>query len=240
MAGKTDYLTALRASAVLKRQVGAINQTQLKGIKMEAKQGMIIADSTVSNTEKGADGKGKRVAIGTVKMAFATAEAIAAAFAKIAVREVGEDGLPIYESDVQNVIVDAVNARIDQRNKSVLVPGTIQLMAGKSFVTCLEDLVSDGSGKGEWAKRRHECIAALCAYVKDQGRSDEIVQRVWLPIFSHPQSLLNARQKVKDAALAYVGGFADTLSDEQTVRYSSVMSSIIEHASAEVKEDDDI
>jgi len=235
----TDYLATLRASDALKRQ-GAINQPSKGTINMEAKQGMIVVSSTVSNTEKGADGKGKRVAIGDVKMAFATAEAIKAAFDSITVRETGEDGFPIYESDVQNVIVDAVNAKIDQRNKSVLVPGTIQLMAGKSFVTCLEDLISDGSGKGEGAKKRHECIAALCAYVKEQGRSDDIVQRVWAPIFANPKSLLSATEKYKQAALQYVAGFMATLTDEQAIRYATTLASIEENASAAVAEEDAI
>ena len=203
----------------------------------EAKQGMMEVESTVSNTEKQADGKGKRVAIGKVKMFYATAQAIAEAFAKIAVKEVGEDGFPIYESEVQNVIVDAVNAKIDQRNKSVLVPETIQIMAGKSFITCLEDLVSDGTGKGEGAKRRHEAIAGLCAYVKAQGRTDDVVQRIWAPIFSNPKSLLTATDKYKTAALQYVSGFMSSLTDEQAIRYGSTLAAIEENASAASEDD---
>ena len=236
---QSNLPAGLRASLAFKGNTGAINQSE-KEMKMDAKQGMIVVESTVSNTEKQADGKGKRVAIGKVKMFYATAQAIADAFAKIEVKEVGEDGFPIYVSDVQNVIVDAVNAKIDQRNKSVLVPETVELMAGKQFITCLEDLVSDGTGKGEGAKRRHEAIAGLCAYVKMQGRSDDVVQRIWAPIFSNPKSLLTATDKYKQAALQYVSGFMASLTDEQAIRYGSTLAAIEENASAESAQEDAI
>lgn len=135
-----------------------------------------------------------------------------------AVKEVGEDGLPVYADEKLDWLFGAViqSCKADARNK--LVPQTADLKEGKKIASTFEELLAEGGDRGKYLEHMRELQKAFAGWFSTLGKSVQ-AQALALMLFKNREALSTQPQGMKDKMKAYLAQFAETLSPEDASRY---------------------
>lgn len=136
-------------------------------------------------------------------------------------KEFDSEGFPVYEDAKVQYVFDATLAGVKSQARNRLVSGTATLKPGLKIAETVEELLESGGGnKGEALAIIREMLVAFKAFLATTGKSAK-VQDAILNLASSRKSiaLITAEQKQKFAG--YLAQFAETLTEEQAVRFAN-------------------
>lgn len=224
----------IRTSQSLKEQFGAIIHKGNEMTDAKLATGWNVAKIEVSKTEGTGDNK-KRVSVGHIKMPYASLLAIKQAVNEATIdaeatanEKENPEGIAIYThadsavADVANWVQSAILGKIRIKATNSLINGTNELQNGKSFATSFEELLEPAERGGEYLKLKAEVVTAFAASVKEQGKSDKVVDQ-WKTLFRFPDVMAQQPAKYKAKMQEYLNAFAGSLSKENLERYGKFL-----------------
>lgn len=149
------------------------------------------------------------------------------------VKEVGEDGLPVYEDENMDWLFGAVVASCKAQARNKLVSGTAELKDGQKIAEDFKELTAEGERRGnaEALKLAKEVQTAFGAYVQTLGKSAQ-AQAVLIGLFRNKQALALQNDETKGKFKDYLGKFAESLEQVDLERYGKYLGSVEEAAAA--------
>lgn len=185
--------------------------------------GWTAAILEVSKTEKQGE-VSKRVAVGKAKYFIPTLSAIAQICldAKIIPKELekGEedDGVPLYDHDVANWVMQAIVGKVQVKVRNSLVPESAEFQSDKQPATSFEELLSPAERTGEAMKRKSEFVTGFSGHIAGLGKSAQVVA-TWKNLIRTPEALMSQSPTIKAKGLEYLDSFMQSLSAENLERY---------------------
>jgi len=150
----------------------------------------------------------------------------------------GEDGLPTYATDSLNFVFGALFAacKADARNK--LQPGTATLKVGQKIASSVAELIEKAERAGAASAIAREFNKAFSAYLASSSGKSTAVQAVLAGMTKNRATIALSSEVRRNALLAQLAGFADTLSVEDTAKYQNTILAISEACTGAVELDD--
>jgi len=144
------------------------------------------------------------------------------------VKEVSEEGFPVYADDLAQFTFDAVLAatKANARNKLEIVAGKVQLKEGCSIPETTEQLLESGGNTGAALAINREFLAAAKAFLATTGKSVAI-QTAVLGFFRQTDTIGLVEDTAKREKIrGYLQDFIGTLSDEQLAKFAKRIEAI--------------
>jgi len=145
------------------------------------------------------------------------------------VKEMGEDGLPVYEDEKLDWLFYAAVASAKMQARNKLISGTAELKDGQKIASTFEELVAEGEHKGnaEAMKLVREAVVSFAAYVQSLGKSVQ-TQAMLIGLFRNKQALALQPDTAKEKMKAYLNAYAETLAEADLSRYTKYLTSVEE------------
>jgi hypothetical protein len=174
----------------------------------------------------GQPGKNEYDKVGEVVIPIPTLEAFGVT-AKV--KEVGEDGLPVYEDEKMDWLFGSVVAACKAQARNKLVSGTADLKEGLKIAETFEELTAEGERKGnaEALKLAKEIQKSFAAFVQGLGKSTQ-TQAVLVGLFRNKQALSLQTDETKNKMKGYLAQYAETLEEADMTRYLKHLTSVEE------------
>lgn len=150
----------------------------------------------------------------------------------------GEDGLPTYSTDALNWVFGAVFAAIkaDARNK--LVSGTATLKAGQKIADTVAELIEKAERSGAALAIVREFNKDFAAYLESNSGKTANVQMVLNSMVKNRQTIAISSEARRNALLAQLSAYADTLDEATAQKYGNTILAISEACTGAVELDD--
>lgn len=147
------------------------------------------------------------------------------------IKEMGEDGLPVYEDENMDWLFGAVVASAKAQARNKLISGTAELKDGQKIAENFAELVAEGERRGnaEALKLAKEVQTSFAAYVQTLGKSAQAVA-VLVGLFRNKAALALQNDETKTKFKGYLSSFASSLEDKDLERYTKYLTSVEEAA----------
>lgn len=145
------------------------------------------------------------------------------------VKEVGEDGLPVYEDEKLDWLFYAAVASAKMQARNKLISGTAELKEGQKIASNFDELTAEGERKGnaEALKLAKEVITSFSAYVQGLGKTAQTMAML-VGLFRNKQALSLQPDVAKEKMKGYISAYAQTLEPADLERYSKYLTSVEE------------
>ena len=145
------------------------------------------------------------------------------------IKEMGEDGLPVYEDENMDWLFGAVVASAKAQARNKLISGTAELKDGQKIAENFAELVAEGERRGnaEALKLAKEVQTSFAAYVQTLGKSAQAVA-VLVGLFRNKAALALQNDETKTKFKGYLSSFASSLEDKDLERYTKYLTSVEE------------
>lgn len=149
------------------------------------------------------------------------------------IKEMGEDGLPVYEDENMDWLFGAVVAAAKAQARNKLVSGTAELKDGQKIAENFAELVAEGERRGnaEALKLAKEVQVSFAAYVQTLGKSTQ-AQAVLVGLFRNKQALALQNDETKTKFKNYLTAYAQQLEEKDLERYGKYLTSVEEACAA--------
>lgn len=149
------------------------------------------------------------------------------------IKEMGEDGLPVYEDDNLDWLFGAAVAMCKAQARNKLISGTADLKDGQKIAENFAELTAEGERKGnaEALKLAKEVQTSFAAYVQGLGKS-AAAQGVLIGLFRNKQALALQADDTKTKFKKYLSDYAETLEQKDLERYGKYLTSVEESCAA--------
>lgn len=143
-----------------------------------------------------------------------------------------EEGLPTYATDALNWVFSAVFAAIkaDARNK--LVSGTATLKPGQKIASTIAELIAKSERTGAALAIAREFVKDFAAYLATRSGKNANVQAVLLSMVKNRATIPLSSEARRNALLAQLSAFAETLDEEAIAKYQNIILAISEACTA--------
>lgn len=158
----------------------------------------------------------------------------------IAVEATGkdDDGLPTYGTDALNWVFGAIFAAIkaDARNK--LVSGTADIKPGQKIATTVAELIEKAERSGAALAIVREFNKDFASYLESNSGKSAQVQMVFNGMVKNRATIALSSEARRNALLAQLSAFTDTLDEEKAQKYGNTILAISEACTGAVDLDD--
>lgn len=152
---------------------------------------------------------------------------------------VTDEGLPVYEADMDNWLQNAILSQVKAQARNKLVPKTIELKDGATIATDWAGLTAESVGGGAVHLALIREVKALFAqWVATLGKSKGAIEKI-TGAFNNLDVLRVADATSKEKIAQYVSDFADSLDEETQAKYSKYILRVVDVATSEAIEADD-
>lgn len=150
-----------------------------------------------------------------------------------------DDGLPVYTDENLNWLQEAILASVKANARNKLVAKTADLKQGASIPTDWASLTAESVGGGAVHLVAIREVKVLFAkWFASLGKSQK-AKEIAISLFNSVDALTHSDAVVKGKIAEYVGAFVDTLTDEETAKYSRYLDKVADAATSEAVEADD-
>ena len=134
-------------------------------------------------------------------------------------KEFDKDGFPVYSDERVQYVFDGILAAVKAQARNRLVSGTATLKPGLAIASTVEELLESGGNKGDALAAVREFLNAFKAWLPKTGKSEKVQAAVYELARNKAAVSIQSDEK-KEKFGKYLTDFAETLTEEQAVRFS--------------------
>ena len=149
-------------------------------------------------------------------------------FPEAEVKEIAEDGFPVYTSDLAQFTFDGILAAVkaNARNKLEVVDGKVQLKEGCAIPETTEALLESGGNTGAALALNREFLARAKAFLATSGKSAAI-QAAVLGFFRQVDTIALVEDEGKREKIrGYLTDLAAAMTDEELAKFAKKLETI--------------
>jgi hypothetical protein len=150
-----------------------------------------------------------------------------------------EDGIPIYEKEEHNFLLDAITQQVKMQARNRLKEGTAEVKEGSKIAETLAELMaeSERGGNAEYLKLITELKKKFGIWVQTLGKSTA-AQTTLVTLFKNKEALALQSPANKEKFKAYVLNFAATLEADELSKAQRYLDALIAATESEGEADD--
>lgn len=159
------------------------------------------------------------------------------------VKEVGDDGLPVYADRKLDYLFSAVLAAVKAKARNSLVSGTAELKAGVTIPADFDALLAEAErgGGAEALAVVRDLKAQMANWISNVQKKSAGTSKLVTDLFGNRNALSLQSDANKEKMKGYIAGFAEWLGDENVElleKGQKYLESLIAAASTEVSTED--